>query len=208
MSSASMWDARYGGAPHVYGTEPNDFLKTWAHRLPPRGRVLSLAEGEGRNAVFLAGLGHVVTAVDQSAVGLEKARRFAAARGVTLETVVADLTDYVVAPKAWDGVVSIFCHVPPAVRCRLHAGVLAGLRPGGVFLLEAYRPAQLQYKTGGPPTADLLPSLDELRTELSGLEFFHAVETERDVVEGSLHTGRAAVVQLVAVKPFPPPARP
>lgn len=141
-------------------------------------------------------------------MGLEKARRLAAARGVTLETLVTDLTDYVIAPKAWDGVVSIFCHLPSAARRRLHAGVLAGLRPGGVFLLEAYRPAQLQYKTGGPPTADLLPSLAELRTELSGLEFFHAVETERDVVEGSLHTGRAAVVQLVAVKPFPPPARP
>jgi hypothetical protein len=156
----------------------------------------------------LAGLGHAVTAVDQSAVGLEKARRLAAARGVTLETVVADLTDYVVAPESWDGVVSIFCHLPSAARRRLHAGVLAGRRPGGVFLLEAYRPAQLQYTTGGPPTADRLHSLDELRTDLSGLEILHAVETERDVVEGSLHTGRAAVVQLVAVKPFPSPSRP
>lgn len=173
--------------------------------MPPRGRVLSLAEGEGRNAVYLAGLGHAVTAVDQSAVGLEKARRLAAARGVTLETVVADLTDYVVAPESWDGVVSIFCHLPAAVRRRLHAGVVAGLRPSGVLLLEAYRPAQLQYKTGGPPTADLLPTLDELKIDLAALELIHAVETERDVVEGTLHTGRAAVVQVVARGPAPPP---
>ncbi len=203
MSSAAMWDARYGGAAHVYGTEPNDFLKTEAARLPPRGRVLSLAEGEGRNAVFLAGRGHAVTAVDQSTVGLEKARALAAARGVALDTVVADLAAYAVPPNAWDGVVSIFCHVPAAVRRRLHAGVVAGLRPGGVLLLEAYRPAQLQFKTGGPPTADLLPSLADLRAELAGLDFLHAVETERDVVEGSFHTGRAAVVQVVAVKPAP-----
>lgn len=172
-----------------------------AHRLPSRGRVLSLAEGEGRNAVYLAGLGFSVLAVDQSAVGLEKARRLAAARRVSIETQAADLADYSITPGAWDGIVSIFCHVPPPVRRRLYRSAVSGLKPGGVLLLEAYRPAQLQFKTGGPPTADLLPTLAELKTELAGLDFLHAVETERNVVEGTFHTGRAAVVQVAAVRP-------
>lgn len=180
-------------------------MKANASRLPSGGRVLSLAEGEGRNAVYLAGLGHAVTAVDQSAVGLEKARRLAAARGVTIETDAADLAEYAVAPDAWDGVVSVFCHVPAPVRRRLYRSVAAGLKPGGVLILEAYRPAQLRFKTGGPPTADLLPTLHDLKNELAGLDFLHAVETERDVVEGTFHTGRAAVVQVVARKRVAPP---
>lgn len=178
-------------------------MKANAFRLPRGGRVLSLAEGEGRNAVFLAGRGCAVTAVDQSAVGLEKARRLAAARRVSIETQAADLADYSIPPGAWDGVVSIFCHVPAPVRRRLYRAVVEGLTPGGVLLLEAYRPAQLQFKTGGPPTADLMPTLEELKADLAGLEFLHALETERDVVEGTLHTGRAAVVQVVAVRSSP-----
>lgn len=181
-------------------------MKANAFRLPRGGRVLSLAEGEGRNAVYLAGLGFAVTAVDQSTVGLEKAQRLAAARGVSIETHAADLAEYPIAPNTWDGVVSIFCHLPAAVRRRLYRAVVAGLRPGGVLILEAYRPAQLQFKTGGPPTADLLPTLDDLKSELAGLEFLHAVETEREVLEGTFHTGRAAVVQGIARRPDGPPS--
>lgn len=195
-----MWDARYQGDDFVYGTAPNDFLRSQITHLPA-GKVLCLAEGEGRNAVFLAEHGFTVTAVDMSSVGLEKARRLAEQRGVAIDTVVADLADFRLERDAWDGIVSIFAHMPPPARRHLHREVVSGLRPGGVFVLEAYRPEQLEYGTGGPPTAELMMSLDDLRVELAGLEIDFAVETTRDVNEGTLHHGRGAVVQIRASKP-------
>lgn len=197
---AKRWDERYAGPGYAYGLEPNDFLVSVAGQLPP-GPVLSLAEGEGRNALFLAGRGHDVLAVDQSAVGLAKARERARELGVPLQTRQADLGEYVIEPGAWAGVVSIFCHLPRALRERVHAAVVRGLRPGGVLVLEAYTPRQLGLGTGGPASADFLMSLEDLTRELAGLEFLHAVELERDVREGSFHTGRSAVVQVVARKP-------
>lgn len=194
---ADFWDSRYGTADFVFGTEPNDFLRSIAAQIPS-GPVLCLAEGEGRNAVFLAGRGHAVTAVDQSAIGLAKAQALAAARGVTLTTAVADLSTYGIAPGAWSGIVAIFMHLPPALRRDLLARAAAGLQLGGVFVLEAYTPAQLAFGTGGPKDTALLPTLAQLRGELPGLEFVVGREVERDVVEGSGHTGRAAVVQVVA----------
>lgn len=195
-----MWDERYAADEYVYGTEPNDFLRAAVPNVP-RGRALCLGEGEGRNAVFLAQQGFEVLAVDSSAVGLQKAQRLAQDRGVQIETLVADLADYVIESGAWDLITSIFCHVPPPVRRRLHAGVVAGLRPGGVFVLEAYTPAQLEWGTGGPPVAELMMTRDALVEELDGLEFEEAVEREREVIEGLLHTGRGAVVQILARKP-------
>lgn len=195
-----MWDERYAEDDYVYGTEPNDFLRAAVANVP-RGRALCLAEGEGRNAVFLAQQGFDVLAVDRSAVGLQKAQRLAEDRGVQIETLVADLADYAIEPDSWDLIVSIFCHLPADVRRRLHAEVVAGLRPGGVFILEAYTPAQLEWGTGGPPTAELMMTREALTEELDGLEFEEAVERERDVIEGRFHTGRGAVVQVLAHKP-------
>lgn len=195
-----MWDQRYSTEEFVYGTTPNAYLVSVSDRLP-LGRALCVAEGEGRNAVYLARLGCRVLAVDASRVGLEKAVRLACERGVHIDTQVADLADFPIEPDSWDAVVSIFCHLPRQLRHSLHRRVVAGLRPGGVLVLEAYRPAQLRHGTGGPASADMMPTLAELRQELHGLEFEHAVETERDVVEGRYHTGRGAVVQLLAFKP-------
>lgn len=194
-----MWDARYAGDDYVYGTAPNDFLAGQLDRLP-RGRALCLGEGEGRNAVFLAQQGHEVLAVDASATGMAKARRLARERGVEIETRVADLAVFPIAPGQWDLIVSVFCHLPPPLRRNVHRAVVAGLRPGGAFLLEAYTPRQLAFGTGGPPARELMMSLESLREELRGLDFAHGVETEREVVEGSLHTGRGAVVQVLALK--------
>ena len=196
----NSWDEKYGAPGHYYGTEPNDFLREHHSVIPAGGRVLCLAEGEGRNAVFLAQQGYQVVAADQSPVGLNKAEALAAERGVRIETVVADLADYRIAPGHWDGIVSIWCHLPQSLRNTVHRQVVAGLQRGGVFLLEAYTPAQLNYGTGGPKTADLLPTLAELRTELDGLDLVHAVEREREVHEGQGHTGLSAVVDIVAVK--------
>ena len=194
-----MWDVRYSDAEYVYGTAPNAFLASVADQIP-RGKVLSLAEGEGRTAVYLAELGCKVLAVDASAVGLSKAQRLAEERGVTIETRVADLADFHIELDSWDAIVAIFCHLPSGIRSSVHHKVVAGLRPGGVFVLEAYTPTQLKLKTGGPPTADMLMTLKLLRVELAGLRFIHARELEREVIEGKFHTGRGAVVQVVAVK--------
>ncbi|MFZ4628742.1 MAG: SAM-dependent methyltransferase [Blastocatellia bacterium] len=199
-----MWDERYGSGEHVYGREPNEFLAAMASQIP-RGRVLSLAEGQGRNGVYLAGLGYEVTAVDSSAVGLRMARELAVERGVPLATIVADLADYDPGEACWEGIVSIFCHLPSALRRSVLAKMVRALAPGGVLLLEAYTPAQLQFDTGGPRDADLLASLADLREDLSGLTLVHAFQGERSVIEGLLHRGRAAVVQVVALKPNPDP---
>lgn len=195
-----MWDERYQGDDYVYGTTPNDFLRDQVDQLP-MGRILCLAEGEGRNAVFLAERGFTVTAVDQSAVGLEKARRLAEQRGVCIDTAVADLAEFPLEPGAWDGIVSIFAHMPPAARRHLHGEVVTGLKPGGVFVLEAYRPKQLEYRTGGPPSVELMMDLKGLRAELAGLTFEFADETVREIHEGPLHHGPGAVVQVRARKP-------
>lgn len=195
-----MWNERYSTEEYVYGTTPNEFLSDVSQRIKG-DQVLCLAEGEGRNAVYLAREGYDVLAVDASAVGLEKAEILADESYVNINTQVADLADYEIQPESWDGIVSIFCHLPSAIRQTLHQKVVAGLRPGGVLILEAYRPEQLSFKTGGPPVADLMMSLDGLTDELAGLEFVHAKEIERDINEGSLHTGMGAVVQVVAIKP-------
>ncbi len=195
-----MWNARYDSPEYAYGTEPNDFLAAVASRIPV-GRVLSLCDGEGRNGVFLATIGHDVTSVDSSHVGLAKAQRLASTRGVRLTTIVADLSDYVIDAQSWEGIVSVFCHLPPVLRRRVHEQVVRGLVPGGIFILEAYSVDQLRFGTGGPSSADLLPTLDALRTELAGLELLHAAAIEREIHEGTLHNGQSAVVQVVARKP-------
>lgn len=192
-----MWDERYSESGFAYGNQPNEFLAAVAGQIPA-GPVLCVGEGEGRNAAFLAGLGHQVVAVDQSAVGLAKARQLAESRGLKIETIPADLARFVIEPNAWAGIVSISCHLPTSIRVPLHRSVVSGLQPGGMFILEAYTPAQLGFGTGGPRDVDMLPTLAGLRTELTGLKFLHAVEIERDVHEGRYHTGRAAVVQIIA----------
>ena len=192
------WDQRYGAGGYYYGTEPNDFLREHAGLIARGGKVLCLAEGEGRNAVHLAGLGHAVTAVDGSAAGLAKLAKLADARGARVAAVQADLADFRIEPEFWDAIVSIWCHVPPPLRRALHASVANGLKPGGIYLFEAYHPRQLGFKTGGPPTADLMVTAEELVRELAGLDFELLSELERDVREGQGHQGRSAVVQAVA----------
>ncbi|PTY08685.1 SAM-dependent methyltransferase [Opitutaceae bacterium EW11] len=195
------WNQRYAVGEYIFGEEPNEFLAAHAEVIPRGGPVLCLAEGEGRNGVHLASLGYAVTGVDASSVGLGKARALADRRGVQLHTVVADLAEYAIAPSSWSGIVSIFFHLPPSLRRRVLAQVVAGLKPGGAFLLEAYTPGQLKYATGGPKEIELLPTLALLEQELAGLKIVHGKELEREVKEGAAHSGRAAVVQVIAVKP-------
>ncbi len=192
-----MWDERYSAEEYAYGKNPNEFLKN-SFRCIPKGRVLSLAEGEGRNAVFLARQGYQVTAVDSSQVGLSKGGKLAEENGVEVSFIHADLSEFDIGENQWDGIVSIFCHLPSAIRKVLHKKVVAGLKPGGVFLVEAYTPNQLQYGTGGGNSADTMMSEESLILELDGLKFAHLAELERNVVEGVYHTGLGAVVQAIA----------
>lgn len=194
-----MWDDRYAEPEYAYGTEPNDFLREQLKGTAP-GKALCLAEGQGRNAVFLASLGFDVTAVDLSPVGLGRAQDLAKMRGVSITTRVMDLAELQLDAGAWDLIVSIFAHVPPAVRAHAHRQVALGLRTGGRFILEAYAPGQVSRETGGPRQPELTMTLEGLRTELSGLQFDVAREITREVIEGKYHTGLAEVVQLSGVR--------
>lgn len=195
-----MWEERYSAKEYAYGKQANDFLVQQLSQLP-KGRVLCLAEGEGRNAVFLAQQGFDVTAVDSSVAGMKKAKSLAAENNVSIETVVADLAEFTFTPNSYDAVVSIFCHLPLQLRQKVHKQVVRALRHGGVFLLEAYTPEQLKFKSGGPPVAELTMQLEDLLEETQGLEVVYSAEIERDVNEGLYHTGLGSAVQLIARKP-------
>jgi SAM-dependent methyltransferase len=194
----NQWDERYSASEYMYGTEPNDFLREEYHRIRPGGKVLCLADGEGRNGVFLAQQGFDVTSVDASQVGLEKALALAKANDVMISTVHADLADYDLGVDQWDAVVSIFCHLPPDLRSRVHNAVASSLRTDGVVILEAYTVDQLSFKTGGPPVPDLMMSDVQLRHDFTSLHVIACDERTRMIHEGTLHNGMSATVQLVA----------
>lgn len=194
----SIWNERYTSDDFAYGTEPNSFLASNAKILT--GPVLSLAEGEGRNAVFLASLGLDVLAVDGSEAGLVKANMLAASRGLSIRTEVADLATYEPPENSFGSVVSISAHLPSLIRKRLHRLVERCLKPGGIMLLEAYTLAQLARNTGGPKDPDFLMDCREIETEFPNCDLILSQEIEREVVEGKFHTGLASVVQFIARK--------
>lgn len=199
-----MWNERYSEAGFAFGTQPNDFLKAEYSRIPKGGQVLCLAEGEGRNAVFLAKQGYHVTAIDQSSVGLKKAEKLANDEGVCISTLVTDLADYDFGTHQWDGIVSIFAHVPITLRKKLHSQVVRSLKTKGIFILESYTLRHLELEgVGGPPAEkkNFFMSLDKLNNELSGLDFIIGVEMDRTISEGKYHQGQSAVVQVVARQP-------
>ena len=194
------WDDRYAASDYLFGTAPNDFLKTVAHQLAPNSQILCLADGEGRNGVYLAAQGHTVTAVDQSRVGLEKAKKLAQQKQVSVETIKADLAEYDLGVESWDCIVSIFFHIPSSVRAHIYPRIITALKPGGILMLESYTPEQLNHGTGGPPIAELMLTKDELAQYFSEMNLEHLQELEREVIEGTGHTGLASVVQLLALR--------
>lgn len=197
-----MWNERFAADGYAYGEEPNEFLAESMHVIP-RGRVLCLAEGQGRNAVYLARQGYEVTAVDWSEAGLAKANQLAIKHGVNLTTELADLNAYKITPASWSGIIAIFAHLEPSLRQRIHGACVNGLVPGGVMILEAYSPEQLSYGTGGPKDPEMLMTRAGLIQEFAGLNILHAAELVRHVSEGRHHTGDAAVVQFIGQKSKP-----
>lgn len=194
------WNERYADSDYLFGTKPNDFLKSVTDRLAPNSRILCLADGEGRNGVYLATLGHQVTAVDQSRVGLEKAKQLAEQKQALINTIEADLGEYELGVESWDCIVSIFFHIPHEVRDRIYPRIITALKPGGILILESYTPEQLNHGTGGPPIADLMLTKNDLAGYFSEMNVEHLEELEREVIEGTGHTGMASVVQLLALR--------
>jgi len=194
-----MWDQRYSDAEYAYGKEANEFLKQTVEKIP-NGKVLCLGEGEGRNALFLAKSGYDVTAVDYSIEGLKKAEQLAKENNVSLNLIQADLTQHQFEKNYWQGIVSIYCHLPKDQQIKLFQKCVDALDKGGVFILEGFSPRQLKYKTGGPKNPDFLLELEDIKSGLDGLKIEVAHEIERDVVEGLYHTGLASVIQLIGVK--------
>lgn len=199
---AAFWNARYAGEDYAYGTEPNDFLVAQAALLPAGLPVLCLADGEGRNGVWLAGRGFEVTSVDVAQQGLDKAQALAQRAGVSLRTVRADVMQYELGENRWGAIVSIFLHLPQRARAALLARCVRALAPGGVLVFEAYGKRQPEFGTGGPPEPELLARLDDVIDELAGCEIVHRFDGVRAVHEGAHHSGDAHVVQVVARKPL------
>jgi len=197
--AAATWNRRFEGEEFLFGTEPNVWLREHVGIWPAGGRILCVADGEGRNSVWLARQGYVVDAFDIADVGVAKAHRLAALSGVTINVTVADCDAYAWQESSCDGVAAIFVQfADPAMRQRLFGRMAASLKPGGSLILQGYTPRQLEYGTGGPPFLSHLYTADMLRAAFSGLEILELSEYEADISEGSGHKGRSALIGMVA----------
>lgn len=196
----AFWNSRYAkaGDEYVYGTEPNGFLAASVATIPRGGEVLCIADGEGRNSVWLASQGFRTSAIDVSEEGVAKARALAWRSKVELGAEVADVTCYDYGEARYDAVVSIFLHLPAKARRATHRRIVESLKPGGVFVYEAYGPEQPGYGTGGPPEIELLHPLDDVLADLDGCTIEHAFAGVRTVLEGRAHRGDGHVVQVIA----------
>jgi SAM-dependent methyltransferase len=202
----SFWDQQFSSPQYKYGTAPNAFLVSQAARIDAGSRVLVPGDGEGRNGVWLAEQGHAVTSVDGSSVGLDKSQALARTRGVRLTTVHADLVTWEPDAGSVDAVVSIYLHFPPDLRAMIHAKFFRALRPGGVFILEAFHPSHFGQSTFGPKDVTMMYSLELLRGDLATFaaampgqrhEELLAEEVAVDLDEGPGHAGRSQVTRWV-----------
>jgi len=193
----AMWDERFSQPEPVYGEAPNCYLQSQAFRLKPGMKALVPADGYGRNGIWLAKLGLQVHTVDLSPVGVERARKAALNAGVDVTMEVADLATWKWPVAEFDAVVTVFFHLPPEVRSRIHGAMLHTLKPGGIVILQAFTPAQLQFTSGGPKQMDLLYTAVMLRKDFADAETLQLEEKEVQLNEGHMHRGPAAVVQAV-----------
>jgi SAM-dependent methyltransferase len=198
---AATWNQRYAGAGYLFGREPNAYLRAQAAHLPPGGRVLCIADGEGRNSVWLARQGMAVSAFDVSDVAVAKAHKLAEEAGVTVDFQVSDCESWPWAAAGFDALVGIFFQfADPSERARLFANMRTALKPGGVLIIQGYTPKQLDYRTGGPGQLSHLYTADLLREAFASMDIVELVEYEAELQEGERHIGRSALVGLVARK--------
>jgi len=202
MSELERWNRRFSAPGYVFGTQPNRFLASKQALLKKGQSVLCVADGEGRNSVWLAERGLDVTAFDFSPVAVEKARQLAAERGVHVRYEVAGVYDWAWPQAAFDVVAAIFVQfADPAMREFMFARMARALKPGGLLLLEGYTPKQLEYRTGGPSQVENLYTVPMLRAAFRDLEILELREYEDQLEEGERHTGRSALVDLAARAP-------
>jgi SAM-dependent methyltransferase len=200
--AAATWNKRFENEHYIFGLKPNEYLRAHAALLAPQSRVLCVADGEGRNSVWLARQGMRVEAFDISEVGVAKARKLAADANVTVEFSVADCEEWRWPAETHDAVVAIFVQfADPPMRERLFSNMIQSLKRGGLLVLQGYTPKQLDYKTGGPPILSHLYTADLLRAAFATLEVIELREYEADLTEGTQHHGRSALVGLLARKP-------
>jgi 2-polyprenyl-3-methyl-5-hydroxy-6-metoxy-1,4-benzoquinol methylase len=199
--AAQTWNKRFGGDDYIFGTEPNEWLREQAHVWQPGQRVLCVADGEGRNSVWLAAQGLRVDAFDIAEAGVAKARKLAAAKNVSVNYTVADCDGFHYESGTYDGVAAIFVQfADPAMRERQFANIQRCLKPGGTLIMQGYTPKQLDYKTGGPPQVSHLYTEAMLRQALAGFEVLTLREYEAELKEGDRHTGMSALIGVVARK--------
>jgi cyclopropane fatty-acyl-phospholipid synthase-like methyltransferase len=201
-TTSAFWNNRYKDEEYFYGQHPNDFLRDHIALFKNGDAVLTLAEGEGRNAVFLAQHGCKVRSVDFSIAGRTKTLQLAQKQGVIVDYDVADLTQYDLGCNKWDAIVSIFCHLSETNRPALYQSIKQALKPGGIFLLESYNKKQLEFGTGGPKEASHLISLYELKKAFENFETILSQDVERAIVEGKFHDGISSVTQFITRKPM------
>lgn len=201
MSELQNWDARYATDDYIFGEAPNVFLASQHHRLKPGQKALSLADGEGRNGVWLAEQGLDVLSVDFSPAAIRKARALAARRGVALRAEQADLANWSWPDEAFDVVAAIFIQFSdPPDRAKIFAGLKRTLKPGGLLLMQGYRPEQLGYGTGGPPTAERCYTRAFLEQSFADFSSLEIAEHDSVLAEGCWHIGRSALIDLIARK--------
>lgn len=197
-----MWNERYNRSDYLFGTEPADFLKAQAKYLPDAGRVLVVADGEGRNSVYIAGLGLDVTAFDFAPNALTKARALAEAQDATVDFQQADIFAWDWAAEPYDAVVAIFIQfMGPGPRVEVFDGLKAALKPGGTLLLHGYAPRQVGYGTGGPPAEENMYTLPLLEDAFAGYDVLHSADYDAEIDEGPGHSGLSGLIDFVARKP-------
>lgn len=197
----AFWDDHYAEPHYIFGTEPNVFLASQKDLLKPGSRVLAVADGEGRNGVWLAEQGLDVVSVDFSPLAVEKAKKLAAERGVRIEPHVSDVLVWNWPKAAFDVAAAIFIQfVGPAQRAQLFQHIKDALKPGGLLILQGYTPKQLEYGTGGPPHAENMYTEELLRAAFADMDIVYLREHEGFIAEGTKHHGMSALIDLVARK--------
>lgn len=202
MSEFERWETRFAGVDYAFGTAPNAFLAACKTLLPASGRALAIADGEGRNGVWLAQQGLQVLSLDFSPSGQRKAKELARARGVDVAFELADAHVWAYPESAFDVVVEIFGQFsPPAERARKWAGMRKALKPGGLLIIQGYTPKQLEYGTGGPKQIENLYTRALLEDAFRGYRDMTIAEDEVELREGTSHAGMSAVINFTARKP-------
>jgi len=199
QDAASVWNQRFTTDSYLFGTEANQWLQSQKHHLAAGQRVLCVADGEGRNSVWLAAQGLHVEAFDVSDVGVSKALALAQQRQVQVSYTVSDCDQFAWPSASYDAVAAIFVQfATPDMRRRLFEHIRQSLKPGGLLLLQGYTPKQIEYKTGGPGIASHLYTEPLLREELSAFELLQVDDYEAELQEGSGHAGMSALIGVVA----------